>query len=205
MNRMPLLFIGFFLTFASAWVGLVLIPYFQVGRLEPVTSPAGDILPPRASGLALEGSRVYAASGCVYCHSQQVRPPGAGSDIERGWGARRTVARDFIGEVRHFRGTMRTGPDLTNVGRRWSDLMWHYEHLYEPRSKFPGSIMPAFRYLFEVRPIQGRPSPEALRFEGRPDLQPPEGYEIVPKQEARALAHYLISLDRTYELEEASR
>jgi cytochrome c oxidase cbb3-type subunit 2 len=202
MNRMPILFIGIFFTFAFAFGGLVVAPYFQVGRLQPVTDEeTGNVYPPPLSGLAQEGRRVYAANGCVYCHSQQVRGEEAGSDIARGWGARRTVARDYIHEKPVMLGTMRTGPDLANVGVRLNDVDWHYRHLYNPQSIYPNSVMPPFKWLFEKRKIQGQPSAERLRFTG--EFAPPEGYEIVPTQEARALVAYLLSLNRSYPLPEA--
>jgi cytochrome c oxidase cbb3-type subunit 2 len=131
MNRMPVLVIGIFLTFLSSWLGLVAYPYFTLGRFTPVTDEeTGDINPPPLSGLAERGQQVYASAGCVYCHSQQVRQVGYGSDLERGWGARPTVARDYMRENPAFLGTMRTGPDLTNIGARQPSEMWHHQHLY---------------------------------------------------------------------------
>ena len=64
------------------------------------------------------GARVYAANGCVYCHSQQVRADYAGADIERKWGDRRSAPRDYIFERPVFLAKMRVGQDLANVGAR---------------------------------------------------------------------------------------
>src|SRR5260370_36668486 len=64
------------------------------------------------------GRRVYAAKGCIYCHSQQVRADYAADDIERKWGDRRSAPRDYIFERQVFLGKMRMGPDLANVGAR---------------------------------------------------------------------------------------
>jgi cytochrome c oxidase cbb3-type subunit II len=207
MNRMPLLFAGFFFTFASAWVGLVLLPWSQFGNLTPVANPdevnakAGqEIVPPALPGLAAAGERIYAAEGCVYCHSQQVRPGNQGSDMERGWGQRPSAPRDYIRRRIAYLGTMRTGPDLTNAGLRYPDPAWHHKHLYAPRSVANWSTMPAFRYLYEVRPIQGQRSPEALDL--APGDAPPPGYEVVPTENARALVAYLISLRQDYSLPE---
>lgn len=204
MNRMPLLFVGIFLTFASAWIGLVAYPYLALGNLQPVTNEeTGEISPPPLSGLAVAGQRAYASAGCVYCHSQQVRQPYiTTSDLERGWGTRPTVARDFIREQPVFLGTMRTGPDLANVGKRWPDPNWHHRHLYEPGTVSPGSIMPAYRYLYKMRQIVGQPSEDAVTGLVGPHAPPP-GYEVVPTEEAEALVAYLISLNRDYPLEEA--
>lgn len=204
MNRMPILFIGIFLTFSSAWIGLVAYPYLALGNLQPVIEEeTGDIFPPPLPGLAIAGQRVYASAGCVYCHSQQVRQPYVTkSDIERGWGSRPTVARDFIREQPVFLGTMRTGPDLANVGKRWPDPNWHHRHLYEPAAVSPGSIMPAYRYLYRLQPIVGQPSEDAVQGLVGPHA-PPAGYEVIPTEQAKALVAYLISLNRDYPLEEA--
>jgi cytochrome c oxidase cbb3-type subunit II len=202
MNRLTTLFIGFFLTFLTAWVGLVIVPYFQFGQLEPQVDPdTGDQFPVLRTGLAQRGMQVYQANGCIYCHSQQIRPEHQGSDIARGWGARRTVPRDYIYDKPHLLGTMRTGPDLTSVGVRLNDVRWHHEHLYAPQSKSPWSTMAPYKYLYRLQEIQGQPSPKALRLTGKD--APPEGYEIVPTPDAEALVAYLISLNRNYALPEA--
>ncbi len=202
MNKLPLLFLGIFATFASAWVGLVAVPHFQYGHLQPhVDEETGDQFPPTPTGLAVTGRQVYQANGCIYCHSQQIRPENAATDIRRGWGLRRSVPRDYIYDKPHLMGTMRTGPDLTNIGRRQTSLKWHLQHLYEPTSLVKESIMPPFRHLFEKRRIVGAPSPDALELEGA--FAPPAGYEVVPRQEAIALAHYLLSLRQDYALPEA--
>lgn len=204
MNRMPILFIGIFATFISAWIGLVAYPYLTLGDLQRVEdTSSGTMVPPTLSGMAIAGQRVYASAGCVYCHTQQVRQPYiTTSDIRRGWGSRPTVARDYIHEQPVFLGTMRTGPDLANVGRRWPDPLWHHRHLYEPAQVSPGSIMPAYRYLYRMQKIVGQPSAEAISGLVGP-YAPPEGYEVVPTEEAKALVAYLLSLDKSYPLPEA--
>jgi cytochrome c oxidase cbb3-type subunit 2 len=202
MNRMPVIIVGIFLTFLSSWIGLVAYPYLTLGRFTAVTDEAtGDINPPPLSGLAVRGQRVYASAGCIYCHSQQIRQVGYGSDLARGWGARPTVARDYMRESPAFLGTMRTGPDLTNIGARQSSAMWHHQHLYQPSVVAPGSIMPSFRYLYTMQKIQGQRSARAIDL--LPPDSPPEGYEVVPTADAEALVAYLLSLNRNYPLPEA--
>jgi cbb3-type cytochrome oxidase cytochrome c subunit len=70
------------------------------------------------SGMVTRGARVYAANGCIYCHSEQVRAEYAGADIERKWGGRRSAPRDYIFERPVFLGKMRMGQDLANIGAR---------------------------------------------------------------------------------------
>lgn len=115
-----------------------------------------------------------------------------GPDIARGWGARRSVAQDFIFDRPVLLGSQRVGPDLANIGARSADPNWHLRHLYAPRNDVKDSAMPAYKFMFQQRRIQGQPSPEALMLTG--DFAPPAGYEIVPKPEAKALVAYLLSL-----------
>lgn len=202
MNKLPLLFIGILATFASAWLGVVAYAYVNLGSLEPLVSEeTGGFLPPPLSGNAISGQKVYAANGCLYCHSQQVRPASLSTDIAKGLGPRQTVARDYINERPAFLGTMRTGPDLTNIGVRQPSVDWHHQHLYEPEILSPGTIMPAYRFLYEVREIQGQPSSEAIPVRG--PRAPPAGYEVIPTQDAKDLVAYLVSLKRNYPLPEA--
>src|SRR6266705_800666 len=113
------LFLGIFGTFAFSWVGLTVIPNLQIGALNPQTDEeGGDVYPAPPSGMMLRGARVYAANGCVYCHSQQVRPDYEAADIDRKWGERRSAPRDYLFQPIAFLGQMRTGPDLASVGKR---------------------------------------------------------------------------------------
>ena len=113
------LFLGIFGTFAFSWVGLTLIPTWQIGHLNPESDEEGtDIYPRPQSGMFARGEHVYAANGCVYCHSQQVRADYIADDIERNWGNRRSAPRDYIFERPVFLGKMRMGQDLANIGAR---------------------------------------------------------------------------------------
>ena len=119
MKELAPLILGIFGTFAFSWAGLTVIPNLQIGHLDPQTDEEGaDAYPAPRSGMAERGRRVYAANGCVYCHSQQVRPDYAGSDLERKWGQRRSAPRDYIFDRPVLLGKARTGPDLANVGHR---------------------------------------------------------------------------------------
>lgn len=124
-----------------------------------------------------------------------------GSDIQRGWGTRRTVAQDFIADATVMPGSMRVGPDLANVGARRPDLNWQLVHLYNPAAVTQNSPMPAYRFLFERKKIGKQPSPDALKFSS--EFTPKDGYEIIPKPEAKALAAYLVSLQSDTPLYEA--
>jgi cbb3-type cytochrome oxidase cytochrome c subunit len=119
MKGLAPLFLGIFGTFAFSWVGLTVIPNWQIGRLNPQSDEEGtDIYPMPQSGMVTRGARVYAANGCNYCHSQQVRAEYAGADIERKWGDRRSAPRDYIFKQPVLLGKMRMGQDLANIGAR---------------------------------------------------------------------------------------
>ncbi len=113
------LFLGIFGTFAFSWAGLIAIPNAQIGHLDPQMDEEGnDAYPAPKSGMYDRGRQVYVSNGCVYCHSQQVRPDYAATDIDRKWGTRRSAPRDYIFERPALLGKMRMGPDLSNIGKR---------------------------------------------------------------------------------------
>src|SRR4029434_8628625 len=119
MKGLAPLFLGIFGTFALSWVGLTVMPNWQIGHLNPQSDEEGtDTYPMPQSGMFARGARVYAANGCAYCHSQQVRADYSAADIERKWGDRRSAPRDYIFERPVFLGKMRMGQDLANIGAR---------------------------------------------------------------------------------------
>ncbi len=190
MTRTWLLIVGATATVWFAVVVLVLLP--SVVLIE-WRAPAA--LPPY-SEQQLRGRQVYIANGCVYCHSQQIRDPAFTNDTARGWGPRATVPADYVHDRPHLLGTMRTGPDLINVGRRLPDPSWHLIHLYSPRAVVPWSIMPAFPYLFEERaPDAVQPGDRVVPMAGP---YAPPGRVLVATEDAVALVEYLLSLRRDY-------
>jgi cytochrome c oxidase cbb3-type subunit 2 len=119
MKGLVSLFIGLFGTFAFSWVGLTMIPNWQIGHLDPqMDEEQTDIYPAPKSGMAERGRKVFTANGCFYCHSQQVRADYAAADIDRKWGERRSAPRDYVFDRPVLIGKMRTGPDLSNLGKR---------------------------------------------------------------------------------------
>jgi cytochrome c oxidase cbb3-type subunit 2 len=202
VNKNTGLFFGAFLLFGTSWLGLVAYPYLTFAGLRQSKDEATGALAPQGNpGTATQGARVYAANGCFYCHSQYVREKNEGNDIDRKWGTRRTVARDYMFDQQVFLGTSRLGADLTNVGVRQTDPQWFYRILYDPHSMSEEVAMPPYRWLFETREIQGQPSADAVKLEG--PIAPPSGYEVVPTAEGKALVGYLLSLKKNYPLPEA--
>lgn len=175
MDRGMVIVVGALLTFASSWLGIVLVPFWQLNGEQPYAKSQGDDPYPRPlAGTAAAGVRVYQANGCVYCHSQQVRSEKfgnwwedghmkTGADIKRGWGTRRTVSRDYLHDRPTLLGTMRTGPDVANVGTRYTGA-WHHPHLFNPRSANSWSTMPSFAFLYTREKVAGgRKAEAALR------------------------------------------
>ena len=202
MKKMTGLVWGVFLVFGTSWIGLVAYPYLTFAGLRKSRDQAtGALVPQGVPGTATQGARVYAANGCFYCHSQYIRDQNEGADIDRKWGTRRTVARDYIFDRQVFLGTSRLGADLTNVGVRQTDPQWFYKLLYNPHSLGHEAVMPAYPWLFETRQIQGQTSVDAVKLGGAD--APPAGYEVVPTNEGKALVEYLLSLKRNYPLPEA--
>ena len=94
--------------------------------------------------LELAGRNVYVREGCYSCHSQMVRP--FRDEVER-YGHYSLAAESMYDHPFQW-GSKRTGPDLARVGGRYSDE-WHVQHLKDPRSVVPESIMPKYAFLAE--------------------------------------------------------
>jgi len=149
--------LGIFVLFGLSWIGFVAYPYMTFAELKADRdSVTNELTPPNVPGVAQQGSRVFAANGCVYCHSQFAHDKTEGGDIDRGWAKRRTVARDYMNDRQVFLGVSRLGSDLTNVGVRQKDAQWYYRLLYNPQSISPISAMPAYRWLFREQKVAGQ-------------------------------------------------
>ena len=94
--------------------------------------------------LELAGRDIYIREGCYSCHSQMVRP--FKDETER-YGHYSLAAESMYDHPFQW-GSKRTGPDLARVGGRYSDE-WHVQHLKDPRSTVPESIMPPYAFLAE--------------------------------------------------------
>ena len=129
MKGLMPLFLGLFGTFTFSWVGLTVIPNMQIGALSPQVSPddENDIYPMPQSGMVQHGREIYAANGCIYCHSRQLRADYLSSDLDRErdagssprpkWGSRRSAPRDYVFERPLLLGEERLGPDLADIGK----------------------------------------------------------------------------------------
>lgn len=166
---------------------VVVTPYAQLYTVRPESK-----LVPYTQTQA-RGRKIYVSLGCVYCHSQQPRDRSFAPDNTRGWG-RAPTAGDYAFDYPHQLGTMRTGPDLFNIGARQPSRDWHLTHLYQPRAVVKQSLMPSFPFLF-VEKTNAAPTDVIVK--GAERWASP-GHVVVATQDALDLVAYLIGLDHTY-------
>jgi len=117
------------------------------------------------SPLELTGRDIYIREGCYTCHSQMIRP--MRDEVER-YG-HYSLAAESMYDHPHQWGSKRTGPDLARVGQRYSDA-WQVDHLIDPQSVVPESIMPKYAFLMKKRiePDQTEALMKTHRFVGVP-------------------------------------
>lgn len=139
---------GAVLALGAAWGGFYAVRC-QMNGLRPAKLAGGAFYPLPPGEAVARGATLYGRLGCASCHTQQLSPFDAAKETDRGWGERRTVARDYLGAPA-FPGARRLGPDLSNVGKRRPDPAWHAAHLAAPRSLVPGSLMPSYAFLTEA-------------------------------------------------------
>ncbi|AJY31249.1 cytochrome c family protein [Burkholderia thailandensis 34] len=194
MKRITTVMIGSLIMIAISMIVLIAMPYRE---LQDEKAP--QALSPYTFA-QLRGRATYVSMGCAACHSQQPRPASVGPDALRGWG-RASVPSDYAYDYPHLLGTSRTGPDLFNIGARQPSADWQLAHLYQPRAVVPGSVMPAFPYLFKV---VDAPSDGDKIVKLPPSFAPKRG-AVIATQEALDLVDYLIALNHTYPVEKPAR
>jgi cytochrome c oxidase cbb3-type subunit I/II len=116
-----------------------LVPTFLVKSNIPTITSVKPYTP-----LELHGRDIYIREGCYLCHSQMVRP--FRDEVAR-YGEY-SKAGEFVYDHPFQWGSKRTGPDLARVGGKYPDS-WHYNHMMDPSSMSPGSIMPSYIWLFD--------------------------------------------------------
>jgi cytochrome c oxidase cbb3-type subunit I/II len=120
--------------------GLVeLLPTFLIKSNVPTIAAVKPY-----TSLELEGRDLYIREGCVNCHSQMIRP--FRSEVER-YGEY-SKAGEFVYDHPFLWGSKRTGPDLMRIGGKYPNS-WHYQHMLEPSSMSPGSLMPSYPWLYD--------------------------------------------------------
>jgi cytochrome c oxidase cbb3-type subunit I/II len=141
VERKPLQML--FWSFVVVGIGGVIeiIPTFMIKSNIPTIAAVQPYTP-----LELEGRDLYIREGCVSCHSQMIRP--FRSETER-YGEY-SKAGEFVYDHPFLWGSKRTGPDLHIEGGKYPDS-WHFQHMRDPTSMSPGSIMPPYVFLIEQK------------------------------------------------------
>ncbi|MGZ5253934.1 MAG: cytochrome-c oxidase, cbb3-type subunit I [Flavitalea sp.] len=139
IERKPLTMLVLSLVVVALGGLIEMIPTFLIKSNIPTISSVKPYTP-----LELQGRDIYVREGCYTCHSQMIRP--FRDEVAR-YGEY-SKAGEFIYDHPFQWGSKRTGPDLARIGGKYPDS-WHYNHMLEPNSMSPGSIMPAYPWLIE--------------------------------------------------------
>ena len=182
-----LLFGIVFFGFVALSIIIAIIPAVQVNDRDPMCGVNTLTLS------EFRGLNTYVSEGCLYCHTQQVRP----LKLDKIFG-RPSSPLDYsylqpIDDIRMtpaVLGSERTGPDLSNIGNRQPSEIWHHIHLYSPRAVVKSSIMQAYTWLYETKET---PDSNDLVIPV-PDEYAPANGKVVAKQEAKDLVAYLLFL-----------
>lgn len=178
--------------FAGLSVLVAVIPAYQMQETQPL--PAMQPM----TEAQTRGLDLYISEGCVACHTQQVR----NIEMDKVWGGRPSVPSDYYYSKKRMDvwrqspsllGSERTGPDLTNVGKRQAGQEWHLLHLYNPRIVVKESVMPAYPWLFSEKSEKQLSEKDVVVPVPAAFLKP-GAKKIVASREALALVEYLVSL-----------
>ncbi|MGY8641796.1 MAG: cbb3-type cytochrome c oxidase subunit II [Verrucomicrobiales bacterium] len=175
-NSLWKLLSGLGLAFGVPWVLMIVVPYNREALAQPVEYAEGEEVAgnfaqyPSAVaatvGASDFGAKIYVREGCVYCHTQMVRPTYAGPDMwHEGWGGRQgqmreTRPQDYHGESVAMLGYQRIGQDLSNVGSRMDREALH-RILSNPKSVSSVNMMPAYRNLYVKNGDEWEPTSDA--------------------------------------------
>ncbi len=139
IEKRPMQMLVFSLVAVAIGGAIEMVPTFLVKSNIPTISSVKPYTP-----LELHGRDIYIREGCYLCHSQMVRP--FRDEVAR-YGEY-SKAGEFIYDHPFQWGSKRTGPDLARVGGKYPDS-WHYNHMLDPQSMSPGSIMPTYSWMYD--------------------------------------------------------
>lgn len=184
-----------FLVFLGLSMIVAVIPAYQLQKTEALPTM------PTPTHEELEGLKIYVGENCMACHTQQVR----NIEMDQTWGDRPSIPSDYYFSKQRLNvwqqspsvlGSERTGPDLTNVGKRQPGKEWHLMHLYNPRIVVKESIMPGYPWLFEERAPDQVKEMDVVVAIPKEYLSHPDN-KIVATTKAMNLVAYLQSLKQS--------
>lgn len=181
-----------FLVFLGLSMMVAVMPAFQLQKTEALPNM------PEPTNEELEGLKIYVGENCMACHTQQVR----NIEMDQTWGDRPSIPSDYYYSKKRLSvwqqspsvlGSERTGPDLTNVGKRQSGKEWHLMHLYNPRIVVKESIMPGYPWMFEEKAPEDVKESDVVVAVPKEFLRNP-AYKVVATPKVMNLVAYLQSL-----------
>lgn len=184
-----------FLGFAVLSTLIAILPAVQLQKVEPLPGMK------ELNSQELKGLHVYVSENCMSCHTQQVR----NIEMDQVWGQRPSLASDYYYSKKRqdiwrqspsLLGSERTGPDLSEIGKRQPGKEWHLLHLYNPRIVVKESIMPSYPWLFEEKSPAMVTQKDVVVSVPENLLKNPN-HKLVAKPEALNLVSYLQSLVQT--------
>lgn len=173
---------------------IAVIPASQMQEVQPLPDQKDLTISER------KGLHVYVSENCMACHTQQVR----NIEMDNVWGERPSIPSDyFYSKARmdvwrqspSLLGSERTGPDLTNVGKRQPGKEWHLLHLFNPRIVVKESVMPGYTWLFEEKDST-RITAEDIVVPVPAKYISKKGNKMVATEKAMFLVSYLQSLSQ---------
>lgn len=159
-----------------------MIPTFLVKSNIPTIASVKPYTP-----LELQGRDIYVREGCYTCHSQMIRP--FRSETER-YGEY-SKAGEFVYDHPFQWGSKRTGPDLHRIGGKYPDA-WHYNHMDDPSSMSPGSIMPRYPWLLE-NSLDTASTPAKIRVMRKLGVPYDEGYDQIANKDLVTQANKIVA------------
>jgi cytochrome c oxidase cbb3-type subunit I/II len=166
IERKPATLLVFSLIVVAIGGILEIVPTFLIKSNIPTITSVKPY-----TALELQGRDIYIREGCYTCHSQMIRP--FRDEVAR-YGEY-SKAGEFVYDHPFQWGSKRTGPDLAREGGKYPDS-WHYNHMMDPRSMSPGSIMPNYGWLLD-NDLDTASTPAKIRAMQRLGVPYAEGYD----------------------------
>lgn len=198
MNHPFILLVAAVLSIGISWNALIVGPQKHFGKLSTKDGGASEL-----NGQQKQGRLVYAESGCVKCHTQQVRF----FEKDAQYGPRFSTANDFLGHDKPVLGSVRIGPDLSNLGNTKYGLeggdhelfkvLFHAKNAPALEDAAKAALMPQYRYLFDQVKISDLDSDHpylALAEDLGKMAKADDNIGFVPNSKGIVLVEYLLGL-----------
>jgi cytochrome c oxidase cbb3-type subunit I/II len=181
LERKPVIFMV--LSLVAVMIGGVVefVPTWLVESNIPTIASVKPYTP-----LELEGRDIYIREGCHNCHTQMIRP--FRSETER-YGEY-SKAGEFVYDHPFQWGSKRTGPDLHRIGQKYPHS-WHYNHMLDPTTMSPGSIMPAYPWLLSDKYNKSQ-LPDKITVMRKLGVPYPDGFEDQAIEDAETQADGIV-------------